>query len=385
MLASSSLRLHPHICSLSLAENLLVPRMQSFTTLTIPVGFDPAAHSPHNHSSSKGLLPQLDAEDPIDHNSDDMLPIINCMLAGGLGGLVGDLLMHSLDTVKTRQQGLPNNPAYHNMISAYRRIATTEGVFRGLYAGYTPAALGLFPSTAAFFGTYEYSKRKMLQMQLPETVSFFIAGILGDFALSIFYVPSEVLKTRLQLQGRYNNPYTQGCGYNYRGLADAVRQIVRTEGWRALFFGYKETLFRDLPFSALQFAFYEKFRQWAIYANDNSKDLSIGAELGTGAAAGALAGTLTTPLDVIKTRIQTATATASTTVQKGGVFALVMNKTSTGRAILLIYRAEGIFGVFSGVGPRCIWTGVQSSIMLLLYQVALKRFDAYMDLEDRLA
>lgn len=60
-------------------------------------------------------------------------------------------------------------------------------------------------------------------------------------------------------------------------------------------FGYKETLFRDLPFSALQFSFYETFRQWAIYSNNGSDDLSISMELLTGAAAGGLAGTLTTP------------------------------------------------------------------------------------------
>lgn len=353
--------------------------MQSYTTLTIPVGFDPAVR--HDPLLSRKLepLPLAPAppQDPID-GDDDQLPVLYCMLAGGFGGLVGDLVMHSLDTVKTRQQGFPNNPNYHNMVSAYKRIATTEGVFRGLYAGYAPAALGLLPSTAAFFATYEFSKRQMLLWQMPETLSFFLSGILGDLALSVFYVPLEVLKTRLQLQGRYNNPYTKGCGYNYKGLIDAVRQIKRTEGLRTLTFGYKETLLRDLPFSALQFAFYEKFRQFAIYCNNHSKDLSVPVELATGAAAGALAGTLTTPLDVIKTRIQTATATPSSTTAASGWQARLLARSSTARALDLIYRAEGIFGVFLGVGPRCIWTGVQSSIMLLLYQVALKRLDTYM-------
>ncbi|CRK18073.1 hypothetical protein BN1708_017630, partial [Verticillium longisporum] len=79
---------------------------------------------------------------------------------------------------------------------------------------------------------------------------------LGDLASSIVYVPSEVLKTRLQLQGRYDNPYFRS-GYNYRGTTDAVRTIVRQEGPKALFHGYKATLYRDLPFSALQLMFWE--------------------------------------------------------------------------------------------------------------------------------
>lgn len=304
--------------------------------------------------------------------------------------MVGDSVMHSLDTVKTRQQGFPNNPRYRNMIPAYITIFKQEGFFRGLYGGYTPAILGSFPSTAAFFGTYEYTKRTLInQYGVNETFSYFTAGVLGDLASSVFYVPSEVLKTRLQLQGKYNNPFTKGCGYNYRGLGDAVVTIGKAEGLKTLLFGYKETLFRDLPFSALQFAFYERFRQFAIYSNGGDSDLPVSVELLTGAAAGGLAGTLTTPLDVIKTRIQTATmegeadgSASSAKPPKRGLISLLIHRSSTLRALGSIYRNEGIVGMFSGVGPRFIWTGIQSSIMLLLYQVALKRLDSYLESEE---
>ncbi|KAG7194294.1 uncharacterized protein KQ657_005024 [Scheffersomyces spartinae] len=309
------------------------------------------------------------------------------MIAGGFGGMVGDTVMHSLDTVKTRQQGFPNNLKYRNMIPAYITIIKQEGFFRGLYGGYLPAILGSFPSTAAFFGTYEYTKRTLINnFGFNDTISYFAAGVLGDLASSVFYVPSEVLKTRLQLQGKFNNPFTKGCGYNYSGLGNAVVTIGKTEGLKTLLFGYKETLFRDLPFSALQFAFYERFRQFAIYSNSGDSDLPVSIELLTGAAAGGLAGTLTTPLDVIKTRIQTATlegdeasAFKGTTTHKKGSITLIFQRSSTLRALGSIYRNEGIVGMFSGVGPRFIWTGVQSSIMLLLYQVALKRLDSYLD------
>lgn len=49
-------------------------------------------------------------------------------------------------------------------------------------------------------------------------------GFLGDLFASVIYVPSEVLKTRLQLQGRYNNPHFNS-GYNYRGTIDAARTV----------------------------------------------------------------------------------------------------------------------------------------------------------------
>lgn len=341
----------------------------SYTTPTVPLGYP-------GHHDSDGGLSAGGPRSGSSQNNDGILsdesshsPIINCMLAGGFGGMVGDSSMHSLDTVKTRQQGFANNLKYKNMIPAYRMILKEEGFFRGLYGGYTPAIWGSLPSTAAFFGTYEFTKRKLINdFHLNETFSYFISGVLGDMASSVFYVPSEVLKTRLQLQGKYNNPFTKECGYNYRGLIDAINTIYRVEGPSTFVFGYKETLLRDLPFSALQFAFYERFRQLAISYN-GSDDLYISQELVTGASAGGLAGVLTTPLDVVKTRIQTATESSSS------------HKTnfSTAKALASIYKNEGIIGMFSGVTPRFIWTGIQSSIMLLLYQMSLKQIDAYLD------
>lgn len=329
-----------------------------FTTPTVPLGF------PTHHEQQQ----DINAIAPPDDGSS---PIINCMIAGGFGGAVGDSTMHSLDTVKTRQQGFLHSLKYKNMIPAYRTILKEEGFFRGLYGGYTPAILGSLPSTAAFFGTYEYSKRALINdLHLNETVSYFIAGVLGDLASSVFYVPSEVLKTRLQLQGKYNNPYTQGSGYNYRGLFNAISTIYKVEGPKTFVFGYKETLLRDLPFSALQFAFYERFRQLAFIYN-KSENLPISLELLTGAAAGGLAGVLTTPLDVIKTRIQTATELSNITL-------------STSQALRSMYKNEGVLGMFYGVGPRFIWTGIQSSIMLLLYQISLKQIDSVMGSGNRL-
>ncbi|CAD1811384.1 Mitochondrial carrier family protein [Candida parapsilosis] len=348
---------------------------QLFTSSTIPLSFEP--HDGHNAYSHRKPPPTgTDSLDEVEG-----APLWQYMLAGGLGGVVGDSAMHSLDTVKTRQQGFPYNKKYKNMIPAYRTILKEEGFFRGLYGGYTPAALGSFPSTAAFFGTYEFSKRKLIDdFGVNETLSYFTAGVLGDLASSVFYVPSEVLKTRLQLQGKYNNPYTRECGYNYRGLWNAIISIYHKEGLRTFFFGYKETLFRDLPFSALQLTFYERFRQLAIYYNHGSTDLPVPVELFTGAAAGGFAGVLTTPLDVIKTRIQTATNLSDlndsiTLRNTNNPIVKLFNKNATLRALVSIYRHEGIFGAFSGVGPRFIWTGIQSSIMLLLYQVSLKQLD----------
>jgi hypothetical protein len=241
-------------------------------------------------------------------------------------------------------------------------------------------------------------------------------------AASIVYVPSEVLKTRLQLQGRYNNPYFK-AGYNYRGTFDAVKTIVRTEGPLTLFHGYRATLYRDLPFSALQFMFYEQFQSWARQWKQ-SRDIGIPLELLTGAAGGGLAGVMTCPLDVVKTRLQTqiesipapatmkeratvdakvgikelqtkqSKASPTSKLQKRPIStsspsthrprpgAITLDTSSVYQGLKVIYRTEGVGGWFRGVGPRFVWTSVQSGCMLFLYQTLLRRLEVWLPLES---
>jgi hypothetical protein len=104
-------------------------------------------------------------------------PYLHCMLAGGLGGSTGDMLMHSLDTVKTRQQGDPHiPPRYTSLGSSYLKIFRDEGIRRGLYGGWIPALAGSFPATCFFFGSYEWSKRQMLERGVQPHLAYLVAG-----------------------------------------------------------------------------------------------------------------------------------------------------------------------------------------------------------------
>ncbi|KAI8941705.1 hypothetical protein NX059_002913 [Plenodomus lindquistii] len=370
-------------------------------------------HAAESMAKNAADAVQRAAEEEIDDEA-ARPPYLHAMLAGGIGGTTGDMLMHSLDTVKTRQQGDPHMPPkYTSMGSTYYTIWRQEGVRRGLYGGVQPAFLGSFAGTVCFFGAYEWSKRTMIDNGVAPSIAYFSAGLFADLAAAPAYVPSEVLKTRLQLQGRYKNPYFNS-GYNYRGTVDAVRTIIKSEGYSALFHGYKATLWRDLPFSALQFAFYEEERGWAkTYMGSNNIGLPL--EIFTAASAGGMAGVITTPLDVVKTRIQTqqnepaaststppkasppsttaskhttshpltkptssqsrliSTSSPSTTLKAHGAATLDTSSVLTG--LKIIYKTEGVAGWFRGVGPRSVWTSVQSGTMLVLYQTLLRYFD----------
>ncbi|KAE8352192.1 mitochondrial carrier domain-containing protein [Aspergillus coremiiformis] len=355
---------------------------------------------------------------PLNDEEEPRPPYLHAMLAGGIGGTCGDMLMHSIDTVKTRQQGDPSfPPKYTSMTSSYATIYRQEGALRGLYGGAVPAFCGSFPGTLIFFGVYEFTKRQMIDAGVNANVAYLSGGFVADLAASVVYVPSEVLKTRLQLQGRYNNPHFHS-GYNYRSTRDAFRTIVRQEGFSALFYGYRATIYRDLPFSALQFAFYEQehrlAKEWV-----GSRDIGLGLEILTAATAGGMAGVMTCPMDVVKTRIQTqqnpdtkgpasskpaaehasikesprqqmsppapsslrthsrpiSTGGASTSVAPPGAPRLDTSSFLTG--LKMIYQTEGIAGWFRGVGPRGVWTSIQSGTMLVMYQYLLKKMESY--------
>lgn len=205
---------------------------------------------------------------------------------------------------------------------------------------------------------------------------------------------------------------------------NAIRSIYRVEGFSALFYGYKATLVRDLPFSALQFAFYEQEQKLAK-AWVGQRDIGLGLEIATAATAGGMAGVITCPLDVVKTRIQTqqnpdaslasksgpgtsgtppsvssnqpskhstastsnpsqsqiqakrpiSTSSPSTSLKHHTAVTLDTSSVMTG--LRVIYRTEGVAGWFRGVGPRAVWTSVQSGTMLVMYQTLLKYFEQH--------
>ncbi|KAL9057462.1 MAG: hypothetical protein Q9162_002299 [Coniocarpon cinnabarinum] len=396
---------------------VLAQLVEYFSTSPTPPLRDSNNVAPGRNASVATRAEAHHAEEVLEEE-EKQHPLVHAGLAGGLGGVTGDMLMHSLDTVKTRQQGDPYRPPkYHSLGNTYYTILRQEGFARGLYGGVLPAFVGSFGGTFIFFGTYEWSKRLLKDNGVTPAISYFTAGLIADVAASPLYVPTEVLKTRLQLQGRYNNPYFKS-GYNYRSTLNAASNIARHEGIPALFHGYRATLYRDLPFSALQFAFYEKEREAAMWF-EGTKNLSLPTEIFVGATAGGAAGVITCPFDVVKTRMQTqvngATAAASTaptatgespplpnssrimttsqqcrsistaeppTKHRKAGASTTLNTASVMKGLRIIYQTEGIMGWFRGVGPRGVWTSIQSGTMLVLYQILLGKLEEYPIVKD---
>jgi hypothetical protein len=86
---------------------------------------------------------------------------------GGIGGMCNVLAGLPFDTVKSRlmtqdvrvkmmASKQPPPPLYNGVVQCARHILKTEGFFRGLYRGLTPALLRSFPANGAGFFAYEF-------------------------------------------------------------------------------------------------------------------------------------------------------------------------------------------------------------------------------------
>ena len=91
----------------------------------------------------------------------------------------------------------------------------------------------------------------------------------------------------------YNSPY--------KSSLDCARQIIRSEGVRALYRSYTTQLAMNIPFQVVHFSIYEQTQNLINYDREY-KPIS---HIVSGATAGSMAALVTNPLDVCKTLLNT--------------------------------------------------------------------------------
>ncbi|KAL1291352.1 hypothetical protein HN51_059894 [Arachis hypogaea] len=282
---------------------------------------------------------------------------------GAVAGAFGEGMMHPVDTIKTRIQSQAILPGVQNQKSILQmvRLVWHEDGIRGFYRGVAPGVIGSLATGATYFGVIE-STKKWIEDSHPRLKghwAHFIAGAVGDTLGSVVYVPCEVMKQRMQVQGTYSSwssiAMNDGIAMNssqklygyYTGMFHAGCSIWRTQGVKGLYAGYFSTLARDVPFAGLMVMFYEGLKDVTEYgkqrltSNSNWHVNNSFEGLVLGGLAGGLSAYLTTPLDVIKTRLQV----QGSTLRYNGWLDAICN----------IWEKEGMKGMFRGSIPRISW------------------------------
>mmetsp|Transcript_29134 Transcript_29134/g.61506 ORF Transcript_29134/g.61506 Transcript_29134/m.61506 type:complete len:527 (-) Transcript_29134:162-1742(-) len=207
-------------------------------------------------------------------------------LAAFVGSVASTLVMHPVDTIKTRlqvkQERFDDEEDDHNLLT--------------LYEGLTGNILKEGPPSALYLGVYETVKYALLPQFGADykLLVYLVAGAAGELVGSIVRSPAEAIKSTVQsgITGSASEAAIQVFG-----TVESRKNVVRA---------WSSSVWRDVPFGAIQLAIFELLKAYILNNPDIDFDSStLLSEALIGAFAGGFGALLTNPFDIITTRIIT--------------------------------------------------------------------------------
>lgn len=265
------------------------------------------------------------------------------------------------------------SPRITGTLDGVLKIGRQEGV-TGLWRGLSPTLLMAVPATVIYYLGYETLKEKLLQstqgtaqdgslrfalstieskasiVSLPPVMAPLLAGAAARVIAVTCISPLELIKTKMQ-----------NYGASPALIAGDLQRSIRQRGILAVLYkGLVPTLWRDVPFSAIYWAGYERCRQtYAGWLPAPKRPVDhFALSFAAGATAGGIAAALTTPFDVAKTRQQVSNDAAVDAGSRRGIV----------RHLRDIWRAEGVAGLTLGIGPRICKVAPSCAIMIGCYE-----------------
>ena len=195
------------------------------------------------------------------------------LIAGAAAGCFATVLLHPLDLVKTRMQvqefGNRRLPMYNSLVHACRTIFRLEGL-RGLYQGVWPNVIGSTVSWGMYMHLYNEGKARLKSTRpaMPDSAVYVAAASCAGAATSLVVHPLFTIKTRLQLElVATARAAAEGSSAtadlvplsqrdNYETARNALRRMLREEGWGSLYRGLGPSLIL-VSHASIQFLAYE--------------------------------------------------------------------------------------------------------------------------------
>ncbi|XP_040978214.1 solute carrier family 25 member 40 isoform X5 [Aquila chrysaetos chrysaetos] len=251
--------------------------------------------------------------------------IIQKAIASCCGAIITSLFVTPLDVIKTRLQAQSNpfskgkcfvysnglmdhicvcengdskawykkSGHFKGMLDAFVKIIQIEGI-KSLWSGLPPTLIMALPTTVIYFTCYDQLS-EALKSRLGKDDEHIpvLAGALSRFGSVTVVSPLELIRTRMQYRK-----------LSYKQLYTCVSSKVATDGWFSLWRGWSSTVLRDVPFSAMYWYNYERFKKM-MCKEVGAHEPTFFIAFTSGAASGSIAAVITLPFDVVKTHRQT--------------------------------------------------------------------------------
>lgn len=177
----------------------------------------------------------------------------------------------------------------------------------------------------------------------------------------------------MQLQGELQDKGHQP--HHYRGPFHGVSVIVRNEGVRGIYRGLGTAYTYQILLNGCRLGFYEPMRKTitsVLFKDANVQSLGVNMFCGAGSGIiGAMAGS---PFFLVKTRLQSYSPFLPVGTQH--------TYRNAFDGLRQIYTAEGVRGLYRGVGAAMIRTGAGSSVQLPTYFFAKRRLMKHAGMEE---
>jgi len=273
-----------------------------------------------------------------------------CMVGGALSCGLTHTAVVPLDLVKCRMQV---DAAKYPSLGAGMKTTIAEGGIKALGRGWAPTLIGYSMQGTCKFGFYEIFKNLYGNAMgeenayLYRTSLYLIASASAEFFADIALCPMEAVKVRIQ-----TSDYSST-------LRDCFPRMKAEEGTGTFFRGLKPLWMRQIPYTMMKFACFEKTVE-ALYTyvvpkprDQCSKSEQLMVTFAAGYIAGVFCAIVSHPADSVVS---------------------VINK-SPEKGAGQILKELGPKGVWKGLGARIIMIGTLTALQWFIYdgvKVALR-------------
>lgn len=269
-----------------------------------------------------------------------------------LGGIIACGPTHSavtpLDLVKCRRQ--VNSSLYKSNVQGWSTILKTKG--DSIFTGFGATFIGYSFQGAGKYGFYEYFKKTYGDLVGPRIANDYKTGVYlaasasAEFLADLALCPLETIKVKTQTT---IPPYASG-------VVDGWKKITATEGIGGLYKGLVPLWFRQIPYTMVKFASFEKTVEliYGYLGKPVSSYTSLqqtGVSFLGGYIAGIFCAVVSHPADVMVSKVNSD--------RKAGE--------SLGAALGRIYKKIGFTGVWNGLPVRIVMVGTLTGFQWLIY------------------
>jgi solute carrier family 25 phosphate transporter 3 len=307
--------------------------------------FDVAASNPFSKPTSTSVAASAGE---VEFGSSEYY--LKCCLGGSISCGLTHTMIVPLDLVKCRMQV---DAAKYPSLGKGFKVTIAEGGTRALGRGWAPTFIGYSMQGAFKFGCYEFFKNMYSGIigeeatYTHQTVLYLAASASAEFFADIALCPMEAVKVRIQ---------TSDYGSTLR---DVFPRMKAEEGTGTFFKGLKPLWMRQIPYTMMKFACFEKTVQ-AIYQyvmpkprDQCNQTEQLMVTFAAGYIAGVFCAIVSHPADSVVS---------------------VINK-NPGKSAGEILSEMGPKGVWKGLGARIIMIGTLTALQWFIYdgvKVALR-------------